>query len=163
MREVKQLNYAQLEWLSERQLKEHHDVLYAGYVKKIGEIEEKLKTADVSLANATYSEFGELKIEETFALNGVKLHEGYFDNMKPQGTTAPDGKIAELIAHDFGSFEKWLAEFKALGLCARGWVVLAYDLDEKKLKNIVCDTHNQGGVWNAVALLIMDVYEHAYF
>src|SRR3990167_716196 len=135
MREVKQLNYAQLEGLSERQLKEHHDVLYAGYVKKIGEIEEKLKTADVSLANATYSEFGELKREETFAMNGIKLHEGYFDNMVPaskQEMLAPSGKTKELILRDFGSYEKWQEDFKALGLAARGWVILAYDLDEKR-------------------------------
>src|SRR3989344_7182621 len=104
MREVKQLNYAQLEWLSERQLKEHHDVLYAGYVKKIGEIEEKLKTADVSLANATYSEFGELKREETFALNGVKLHEGYFDNIKTSGAGAPMGQNSELFLGGFCYF-----------------------------------------------------------
>ena len=162
MRTPKQLKYTKLDGLSERQLKEHHDVLYVGYVKKIDEIEEKLKTADLSSANATSSELRALKIEETFALNGVKLHEGYFDNMCESAST-PAGVIADLIARDFGSVEHWTAEFKALGLCARGWVVLAYDLDEKKLKNIVCDTHNQGGVWNAVALLIMDVYEHAYF
>src|SRR3989344_1257835 len=112
MRTPKKLIYATLEGLSEKQLKEHHDVLYAGYVKKIDEIEEKLKKVDLATANATYSD---------------------------------------------------LREFKALGLAARGWVVLGYDLDEKRLKNIVCDTHNQGGVWNMTALLVMDVYEHAYF
>lgn len=162
MREVKKLKYTELDGLSEKQLKEHHDVLYAGYVKKIGEIEEKLKSVDVSSANATYSDLRELKMEETFALNGVKLHEGYFDNMN-NGGNSPSGKILEMIARDFGSYENWDKEFKAMGLCARGWVVLGYDLDEKKLKNILCDSHNQGAPWNMLALLIMDVYEHAYF
>jgi len=162
MREIKKLKYTELDGLSEKQLKEHHDVLYAGYVKKIGEIEEKLKNVDLSSANATYSDLRELKMEETFALNGVKLHEGYFDNMVNDGNPA-SGKIMEMIAKDFGSYENWEKEFKALGLCARGWVVLGYDLDEKKLKNILCDSHNQGAPWNMLALLIMDVYEHAYF
>ena len=40
---------------------------------------------------------------------------------------------------------------------------LVMSKDEKKLKNILCDSHNQGGVWNMAALFIMDVYEHAYF
>lgn len=160
-REIKPLKYTELEGLSEKQLKEHHDVLYAGYVKKIGEIEEKLKTVDVSTANASYSDLRELKMEETFALNGVKLHEGYFDNMG--AVSKPSGVILEMITRDFGSYENWEKEFKAMGLCARGWVVLGYDLDEKKLKNILCDSHNQGGVWNMISLLIMDVYEHAYF
>lgn len=162
MRTQKALRYTTLEGLSEKQLKEHHDVLYAGYVKKIDEIEEKLKKVDVGSANATYSDLRELKVEETFALNGVKLHEGYFENMQ-NGGSPPQGAILELITRDFGSYDMWCAEFKALGIAARGWVVLGYDLDEKKLKNIVCDTHNQGGVWNMIALLIMDVYEHAYF
>ncbi|OGF77774.1 superoxide dismutase, partial [Candidatus Giovannonibacteria bacterium RIFCSPHIGHO2_12_FULL_43_15] len=162
MREIKPLKYKDLDGLSEKQLKEHHDVLYAGYVKKIGEIEEKLKNVDLSSANATYSDLRELKMEETFALNGVKLHEGYFDNMTKNGNS-PDGKIAELILCDFGSYEVWEREFKALGMAARGWVVLCYDLDAKKLKNVICDSHNQGGVWNSIALMIMDVYEHAYF
>ena len=168
-REIKPLKYTSLEGLSEKQLKEHHDVLYAGYVKKIGEIEEKLKIVDMSTANATFSDLRELKMEETFALNGVKLHEGYFDNMIPNGSPSSFGssgsarKIVEMIVRDFGSYENWECEFKAMGISARGWVVLGYDLDEKKLKNILCDSHNQGGVWNMIALLIMDVYEHAYF
>jgi len=158
----KPLKYTKLDGLSERQLKEHHDVLYVGYVKKMGEIEEKLKTVDLSTANATYSDLRALKMEETFATNGVRLHEGYFDNMDQKGTQC-GGKIKEYIERDFGSYEKWEAEFKAMGLAARGWVVLAYDLEEKRLVNVLCDWHNQGGVWNSVALLVMDVYEHAYF
>lgn len=162
MREIKKLKYTELDGLSEKQLREHHDVLYVGYVKKVGEIEEKLKNVDLSSANATYSELRELKMEETFALNGVKLHEGYFDNMTKSGNPS-SGKIQEMLERDFGGYENWEKEFKALGLSARGWVVLGYDLDEKKLKNILCDSHNQGAPWNMIALLIMDVYEHAYF
>ncbi len=162
MHTIKPLNYKELQGLSEKQLTEHHDVLYAGYVKKIGEIDEKLKTTDKSAANATYSEFGELKREETFALNGVKLHEGYFDNMKPDGSPC-SGKIRELIERDFGSYEAWEEEFRAAGIAGRGWVVLGYDLEEGKLRNVLCDAHNHGGVWNMIALFIMDIYEHAYF
>ena len=162
MKETKQLPYALLEGISEKQLKEHHDVLYVGYVKKWNEIQEKLKITDRAAANGTYSEFGELKREETFALNGIKLHEGYFDNMVAGGGEA-SGKIKEWIGEDFGSYEKWAEDFKALGIAARGWAILAFDLDDGKLRNYLCDSHNQGGVWNAVALFIMDVYEHAYF
>jgi len=167
MREQKPLKYTALEGLSEKQLQEHHGVLYAGYVKKWNEIQEKLKTADRANPNGTFSELRELKLEETFALNGIKLHEGYFDGMGPGAATSGQlpatSAIRKWIEEDFGSFEKWLEEFKAMGVAARGWVVLAMDLDDGRLHNILCDSHNQGGVWNAVALLIMDVYEHAYF
>ena len=42
-------------------------------------------------------------------------------------------------------------------------MVLAYDLLDKRLHNYLCDVHNQGGVWGSIPLLILDVYEHAYF
>ena len=159
---AKKLKYTKLDGLSEKQLQEHHGVLYPGYVKKVNEIWQRLEKADLDAANATYSDLRELKVEETFALNGVKLHEGYFDNLGGHGGKA-SGKVLELIEKSFGSFGNWENEFRALGLTARGWVVLAYDLDEKRLFNFVCDTHNQGGVWNCAAILILDVYEHAYF
>ncbi len=158
---VKPLKYKHLPGLSEKQLSEHHDILYAGYVKKINEIWTKLKSADLSSANATYSDLRELKVEETFALNGVKLHEGYFDNMG--GDSKPSGDINAWIEEDFGSYDAWQQEFKALGIAARGWVVLAIDIEDGKLHNYVCDVHNQGGIWGSIPLLILDVYEHAYF
>lgn len=161
-RTVKPLKYKSLNGLSEKQLAEHHDVLYAGYVKKINEIRAAITKADKTTANGTYAELRELKLEETFAYNAVKLHEGYFDNLGGQGGK-PTGAILKLIESSFGSYEKWEEEFKASGLAARGWVVLAYDLDEKKVYNFLCDVHNQGGIWGAVPLLILDVYEHAYF
>lgn len=159
---VKPLKYKELPGLTERQLAEHHGVLYAGYVKKVNEIRAALQGVDLSKANGTYSDLRELKVEEGFALNGVKLHEAYFDNMTAQGQQ-PSGTVAEWIGQDFGSHEKWAADFAACGLAARGWVVLAFDLADGKLHNYVCDVHNQGGVWGAIPLLVLDVYEHAYF
>ncbi|MBI1973759.1 superoxide dismutase [Candidatus Micrarchaeota archaeon] len=156
------MKYKSVPGLTERQISEHHDVLYAGYVKKLNEIESRLEGLDVSDANATYSGIRELKVEETFAKNAIKLHESYFDNMG--GNLPPKGtRIAKLIERDFASLETWEKEFRALGVASRGWVVLAWDWDDGKLFNYLCDVHNQGGVWNCTPLLVLDVYEHAYF
>ena len=163
MGEVRPLKQKQIEgFLSEKQLAEHHDVLYAGYVKKVDEIREKLKDVKTDTANATYSDLRELKVEETFATNGVRLHEDYFDCMSAEGKGPSEG-LLNLIKRDFGSYENWANEFKACGLAARGWVVLAFDWREMRLRNFVCDVHNQGGVWNCTPLMVLDVYEHAYF
>lgn len=162
MTEAKPLTYKSLQGLSEKQIAEHHDVLYAGYVKKTDEIREKLKTVDLSKANATHSDLRELKLEEGFAVNGVRLHEGYFAALGGNGGK-PAGNLLKMIEQDFGSYEAWEAEFKAMGLAARGWVVLAFDWEDMKLHNYLCDAHNQGGIWGASTILILDVYEHAYF
>lgn len=158
---IKPLSYKQLPGLSEKQLSEHHDVLYAGYVKKTNEIRAKLESADTTTANATYSDLRSLKDAETFAVNGVKLHEAYFDSM---GTaTKPSETLLQQITKDFGSFENCLQMFAACGLAVRGWVILAWDIDESKLVIYASDSHDDGAVWSSVPLLVLDVYEHAYF
>lgn len=146
--------------LSENQLAQHY-TLYEGYVNKTNEIWTGYETVDRSKANQTYSQFRALKTEESFALNGVKLHEAYFYNMGGKGGR-PTGKIAELINRDFGSYEKWEEDFKASGIAARGWVVLAFDLDDRRVHNYSQDSHNVGAIWAAVPLLVLDTYEHAY-
>ena len=148
--------------LSARQLAEHHGKLYAGYVKKAISIRERLATTDSADANATHSDWRELKVEETFAVNGVVLHERYFAGLKPGGSE-PSERLRILLERDFGSYAQWAENFMACGLAARGWVILAYDLNDGKLHNYLCDLHNQGGVWGACPLLVLDVYEHAYF
>jgi len=160
-REARELKPGPLQGISERQVAEHHDVLYRGYVAKLNEIEARLATADPGEANATYSLIRELKREEVFATNAIRLHEGYFENLGGGGGR-PVGEIAALIEEDFGSCEKWETEFRALGLAARGWVVLAFDWSDGRLHNYLSDIHSEA-VWDASPLLILDVYEHAYF
>lgn len=149
--------------ISKKTLEIHHGKLYAGYVNKRNAIEEKLKMADKAQANAAYSEFGELKRQETFAADAMILHERYFKNLGGNGDVSSGGKLIEQIAKDFGSYGNWEAEFKAAGLASRGWVVLAYDFNDSCLRNYSCDTHNIGGIWGSAPLVVLDVYEHAYF
>lgn len=160
--EPKPLKYTELEGISQKQLQEHHDVLYVGYVNKYNEIVELLEKADNKLANATYSELRELQLEKGFALNGVKLHEWYFENMTDQRQDCA-GAIKELIEDKWGSIDTWADQFAAMGLASRGWVVLAWDYEAGTVDNYICDVHNQGGIWSTVPLLVLDVYEHAYF
>ena len=162
MTEPKPLKYSELPGLSARQLAEHHDVLYVGYCKKIDQIRDEIKSADLTKANATWDAFREMKLEEGFAANGVILHERYFDNLSP-APAKPSVTLSAWLAEDFGSPEKWAEEFAAVAMSARGWAVLALDLADGKLRNYLADMHNQGGVWGCVPLIVMDVYEHAYF
>ncbi len=160
-RQPREVKPGPMEGFTGRQLDEHHDVLYKGYVNKLNEIESKLAEADPAEANATYSLIRELKREEVFATNAIRLHEGYFENLGGGGGR-PGGEIARLIEEDFGSYEAWEREFKGLGIAARGWVVLAFDWSDRRLHNYLSDIHSDG-VWDASPLLILDVYEHAYF
>ena len=157
---AKKYNLSLVKGLSDSQLKQHYE-LYLGYVRKINEIRSKLKTLDDIEGNTTYSPFRGLKKGETYAINGVKLHELYFENIVA-GTGIPTGRIIRLIEHDFGSYSEWEKRFRETGKSARGWTVLSYDYRDNRLHNYLLDAHDEGNVERTWPLLILDVYEHAY-
>lgn len=163
--EPKPLPFDKLTGISEKTMAIHHDKLYVGYVNKRNEINAKLSAlshgGDVSTANQTYSELRALMDGATFATNGVYLHEWYFAVLGGNGT--PSGALADALAERYGSLQNFLAFFNACGMAARGWVVLAVDTKDGKLRVFTGDAHNQGGVWGAIPVIVLDVYEHAYF
>ncbi len=158
-----------LEGMSLKSIQEHFK-LYQGYVKKTNEIQESLKSADKAAANGVYSVYGELRRQETFAVNGIKLHEVYFGHLdgstlKNNGSpsTGSGTIIQKMIEGEFGSMGAWQEEMVATGMSSRGWAILAYDLKDNRLHIYGADAQNVGAVWGAIPLVALDVYEHAYF
>ena len=149
--------------ISDKQIDFHFNTHYKGYVNKLNEILEKLETVDRSKANQNYSEYRALKVEETFNHMGVVLHELYFENLKNGRGTKPGEKLTEMINKNFGSMEKWKEDFKACGTAHRGWALLVFDLSTGRLINNGLDAHNVYNLSNAIPLLVLDVYEHAYY
>ena len=92
-------------------------------------------------------------------------HSMYFLQFKaPVENSVPTGKIADAIARDFGSFEKFQEEFQAkgAGLFGSGWVWLSAAASG----NLVIT--QEGNAQNPltkglVPLLTFDVWEHAYY
>jgi Fe-Mn family superoxide dismutase len=150
----------EMEGISRRQIEEHY-TLYEGYIKKTNEIRSKLPSVDRSAANQSFSDLRELKVELSFALDGVKLHEAYFWNLGGKGTQ-PSSKARELIEKSFGSIDAWREDLKATGIAGRGWAITAFDFDDNRLYNYIADAHNSYGIWNAMPVIVLDTYEHAY-
>jgi len=151
----------ELNGISKRTQEEHYE-LYKAYVAKTNEIQKKLDTVDRKTANQTFSDLRSLRVDLSFAVGGMKNHEIYFGHLGGKGGQ-PKGKLLELINRDFPSYDAWLADFKASGLAARGWVWLAYDHDLNILTTALGDAQNTFPIWNATPILAMDVYEHAYW
>lgn len=154
-----------LEGISDRTLEIHHDKLYVGYVNKMQEVGTRLGelAADPEVAgNQTYSELRALRNGETFATNGVYLHEYYFNSLGGEGEV-PENALTKAITEKWGSVEQFIKFFTASGMAMRGWVVLAWDTQLERLKVYGCDAHNHGGVWGAMPIIVLDVYEHAYY
>ena len=148
--------------ISMRQLDEHYK-LYVGYVNKLNEIwNTPYIPSDFTGSNTTYSKMRSLKLGETYALDGVKLHQLYFENMTG-GNNTPYGPVLDAIIDEFSSFENFISFFTNVGLSMRGWAVLTIDSMDNKLHIIGSDLHDTGAVWLSHPILVMDLYEHAYF
>ena len=151
----------ELNGICARTMEEHYE-LYKVYVNKVNEIQKKLDGADRAAANQIYSEYRSLRTDLSFAVGGVKNHDTYFAHLGGKGGQ-PAGRVMEMIQRDFPSYDAWLADFKAAGMAARGWVWLAYDHDWNVLTTATGDAQNTFPIWNATPILAMDVYEHAYW
>ncbi|MBU6371030.1 MAG: superoxide dismutase [Patescibacteria group bacterium] len=142
-------------------LLKNHFTLYAGYVKNVNALAETLQTAKPGTP-----EYAELKRRFGWEWNGMRLHELYFGNMTKDDankTTTRDSAFEKAFTASFGTFESWLADFKATGaMRGIGWVILAFDPEAKRLFNVWINEHDVGHLAGAVSLLVMDVFEHAY-
>ncbi|MCX7738493.1 MAG: superoxide dismutase [Hydrogenothermaceae bacterium] len=152
--------------ISDDQIEVHFEAHYKGYVAKYNEIQEKLadfQFANRSKANQNYSEYRALKVEESFNYMGVVLHELYFEHLIGRGKGEPSEELRRAIEETFGSIDRCTQELKATGVACRGWATLSWDVYNKILFINGFDTHNQYGFVMSYPLIILDVYEHAYY
>lgn len=148
--------------ISTKQLAEHYK-LYEGYVKKLNELWNTPYNPDISTDNnPTYSKIRSLKLGETYALDGVKLHELYFENFTG-GSNTPHGPVLNALINQFSSYDNFVSYLTDTGLSMRGWAILIIDSIDNKFHIIGSDAHDNGAVWLSYPILVMDVYEHAYF
>jgi Fe-Mn family superoxide dismutase len=150
-----------LEGISEKTIDFHYEKLYKGYVKKYNEIQERLPEADTESANANYSEWRGLKIEETYNLDAIILHELYFSNLGGDGQIG-GREVKNVLENQFGSLVKFIEQMSATGMASRGWTVAAINSLTNEIQIYAQDLHNSGVVWQATPLLILDMYEHAF-
>jgi superoxide dismutase, Fe-Mn family len=151
---------AKIKGLSEKILNSHYSNNYAGAVNRLNAIAEQL--AGLDFAKAPGYLINGLKREELIATNSMILHEVYFAGLGSESRPGP--ALAEALARDFGSFERWRAEFVAMGKAeggGSGWVLLTWDPRDKRLVNAWAADHTTT-LAGGQPILVLDMYEHAY-
>jgi Fe-Mn family superoxide dismutase len=146
--------------ISEKVLVSHYENNYVGAVKRLNAIGTQL--ADLDFAKAPNFVINGLKREELIASNSMILHEIYFDGLGGGGSAR--GPLIEAIVRDFGSMERWRAEFSAMGKAeggGSGWVILSYSPRDKRLVNQWAADHTTT-LAGGRPVLVLDMYEHAY-
>jgi Fe-Mn family superoxide dismutase len=144
----------------------HYNTHHKGYVTFLNNIEKALEAADPAKANGNYSEIGELKRRFTWNHSGTLLHDLYWEVLGGDGDIKKGPEIMKAIEDNFGSVDKWKADFKACAVAAKlsGWGLLVYvKLYSGRLINVLVDEHQYGAIWGGIPLIACDVFEHAYY
>jgi len=149
-------------FLSEEQLTPHYNAHYGGALRGYIAADLKLQTSITEGVEIEASAYGALQRARTNKANSVVLHELYFDGMTVN-PSSPGEELQTAINSRFGSAEKWADDFQASARAATGWAILAFDPLNGLLYNVVSDKHATGVLWMATPLVVIDVYEHAFY
>ena len=161
-REPKPLPYQAdvLQGISRQSVEWHHDTHYASYLKGRDAAEKKLAEMH---EKDDWTDLRGVKRNETHNASGQVLHEIYFAILGGNGEVDPELPVHARIEKDFGSFDAWVAEFKAVAAQARGWAITCWDPSDSRIHVYLTDGHDGGGVWGAQPIIPLDVWEHAYY
>jgi superoxide dismutase, Fe-Mn family len=140
----------------------HHDKHHAAYVKGATEaIESLARIRKGAVDQAAASDWTD---KFAFNLNRHLLHCVFWAAMIPGGTK-PSGALAADIDQQFGSLENFIEHFSATAtqVQGNGWGVLAFDPVSRRPLILQARNHQLNVAWNAIPLLPLDVWEHAYY
>ena len=150
--------------ISARTLEFHHDKHHKAYVDNTNKLIEGTDLANLDLEEIIKKVAGDASKAGIFN-NAAQVwnHTFYWKCMKPNGGGTPTGAIAQKINADFGSYEKFVEEFKTAGATqfGSGWAWLVLNGDRLQ----VTKTPNAENplVQGMKPVLVVDVWEHAYY
>lgn len=153
-------NLPALSGISEKQL-EVHLKLYGGYVKFLNTLLEVEKDLMKDTEKNAYA-LAEVHRRLPFEFDGMRMHEYYFAQWE-SGANTDAPKLQEALASQYGSFDLWMAQFKAVGMMRGiGWTVLYADPKVGGFHSAWVGDHELGQLAGLPIILAMDMWEHAY-
>jgi Fe-Mn family superoxide dismutase len=157
--------YDQLQpYISQEQLKLHHQKHHQAYVNSANAILERLDKARKEGADfdvkATLNEL-------SFHIGGHLLHSLFWTNIAPPGNGGgkPTGTLSTALEKEFGSFEKFKREFSlaATSVEGSGWAALSFCRQTNRPIIMQIEKHNTNVYPMFTILMVIDVWEHAYY
>jgi Fe-Mn family superoxide dismutase len=156
--------YKDLEpYISEEQLKIHHLKHHQAYVSNANALLEKL---DKAREDDSEIDMKSTLKDLSFNIGGHVLHSYFWNNMEPvKKDNTPSGELLKKINDNFGSFERFKAEFSktALSVEGSGWAALSYCRKHDKLLIAQIEKHNANLYPDFKIIMVLDVFEHAYY
>ena len=153
----KKFDLPKLEGISEKQI-EVHLGLYAGYVKHVNLLREKINES-----SDTYTK-QELRRRFAFEFDGMRMHEYYFEQFEGgQATANDDSTLIKELGDKYGDFDGFMNHFIETALSRGiGWTVLYWDPVAKTPHVAWTGDHEVGTLAGLPILLALDMWEHAF-
>ena len=148
-------------YMDEETLHLHHTFHHGGAVKgankDIKMIKSVMNSGDFTLADHWTKKL-------SFHLSSHILHSIFWTNLINK-KSQPTGDLLKKIEKDFGSTNKMQEMIAKISksIEGSGWGILAYQPYSDNLVVLQCENHHKLTVWGAVPLLVIDVWEHAYY
>ncbi len=147
-------------YISKQTLEFHHGKHHLTYINNLNKLIEGTKFENATLETMIKEAEGGIFNNAAQTFN----HTFYFESFSPKPKKAPEGKLAEALAHGFGSVEKFVEEFTkgATALFGSGWAWLAVDKEGKLCLEMLSNAGNPIREGHT-PLITCDVWEHAYY
>jgi superoxide dismutase, Fe-Mn family len=160
--EAKTFDIPTLEGISERTIKEHLG-LYAGYVKHVNLIHEKIEELKQDSEKNAYA-LSEVQRRLGFEFGGMKNHEAYFSQFEGGAKNIPqESELYKSCTYLWGSWDAFLAQFKATAMTRGiGWAMLSLDRKAQRLIISWVDEQHLGQLPATEVVLALDMWEHSY-
>lgn len=100
----------------------------------------------------------------SFHLSSHILHSIFWTNLTNKKSD-PSGELLKRIEKDFGSYDKLKVYLTKTSkdIDGNGWGILGYQPYSDKLTIMQCENHEKLTQWGVIPLLVLDVWEHAYY
>jgi Fe-Mn family superoxide dismutase len=146
----------------------HHNTHEASYYEGLEEALDHLESTRGVQAPTKLRRRMRLNLAQSIAFNGAGaiLHKLYWENLTAVGKGgSPSADLHQQILRDFGSPQQMVEEFSDVANAIRGsgWAVLVWVPWMCRLVILPVHDHQNEWIPGAVPLLIVDVWEHAYY
>jgi len=135
----------------------HHGGAVKGANKDLESIKEHIKSGEMDQVDLWTRKLA-------YHFSSHVLHSIFWTNLINK-KTQPKAELLKQIEKDFGSFDHLKAYISKISKSVEGsgWGILGYQPYSRSLTLLQCENHQKLTQWGVVPLLVIDVWEHAYY
>ncbi len=139
----------------------HHEFHHGGAVTGANKDRDQIAQAVANGDNAMMEHWNK---KLSYHFGSHLLHSIFWTNLTSR-KNEPSASLLQRIEASFGSFDNLKKQLAttAKSIDGNGWGVLVYQPYTGRMAVTPCENHEKLMQWSAIPLLVVDVWEHAYY